>query len=85
MARVRLSVDIDRDLKHQLAVLAALQGVSMREIVIRALRGVLAEVDAEEMVQPGAGLAGILHRYADATKREKEESAWAERAADDLH
>ncbi len=85
MARVRLSVDIEPELKHQLAVLAALRGITMSDIVVEAVRSVLTEEGTEELAQDSSSLAGVLHRYADQNKRTREDSAWAERAADDLH
>lgn len=85
MARVRLSVDVEPELKHRLAVLAAIRGVTMSDIVVEALRVVLAEEGIESPGQATSGLAGVLHRYADKNKRILENSAWAESAADDIH
>ena len=84
MARVRLSVDIHPELKHQLAVLAALRRVTISDLVVEAVRRVLAEEGTEELVKNPTNLAGALRRYADADKRSQEDSAWAEHVADDL-
>ncbi|MDY7027832.1 MAG: hypothetical protein SVR04_06010 [Spirochaetota bacterium] len=85
MARVRLSIDIEPELKHQIAVLAALRGTTISDLVVQAIRRVLAEEGTEELVKKPSDLAGALRRYADADKRSREDSAWAEYAADDLH
>lgn len=85
MARVRLSVDIEPKLKHQLSVLAALRGVTMSDIVVEAVRDVLAKEGTEELLRDSPKLAGALRHYAEVEKRAREESAWAEHAADDLH
>jgi hypothetical protein len=84
MARVRLSVDIEPELKHQLAVLAALRGVTMSELVVEAVSRVLSEEGTEELVKKPSNLAGALRRYSDVGKRAREASAWAEHVADDL-
>lgn len=57
----------------------------MSEIVVEALRDVLEKEGTEELIQNPSDLAGVLHRYADNEKRAREDSAWAERAANDLH
>ena len=84
MTRLRLSVDIEPELKHQIAVLAALRGVTMSELVIEAVQRVLDEEGTGELVKNPSKLAGTLRRYADADKRAREASAWAEHVADDL-
>lgn len=85
MARVRLSVDIEPELKHQIAVLAALRGVTIRDLVVEAVRRELAEEGTEELVRNPSNLAGAHRRYAEADKRAREGSAWAEHVVDDLH
>jgi predicted transcriptional regulator len=85
MARVRLSVDIEPELKHQLAVLAALQGVTMSDLVVEAVHRVLDEEQTEALVRNSSDLAGALRRYANAGRRDRENSAWAEHVADDVH
>ena len=85
MARVRLSVDIEPEIKHQLAVLAALRGVTMSELVVNAVRKVLADEGTSEIVHSAGGLAGALRRYADPQKRGREDSAWANQVENDLH
>jgi len=85
MARVRLSVDIEPELKHQIAVLSALRGTTISDLVVQALRRVLAEAGTEDLVKNPSDLAGALRRYADADKRSREDSAWPEHAADDIH
>ncbi|MFP4267047.1 MAG: ribbon-helix-helix protein, CopG family [Spirochaetaceae bacterium] len=85
MARVRLSVDIEPEIKHQIAVLAALRGVSMSDLVVEAVRRVLAEEGTEELVENSSNVAGALRHYADADRRVREDSAWAEHVADDVH
>ncbi len=84
MARVRLSVDVEPELKRRLAVLAALRGVTMSDVVVDAVRVVLAEEGIEGPAGASSGLAGALHRYADKNKRRLEDLAWADRSADDL-
>ena len=85
MARVRLSIDIEPELKRQIAVLSALRGSTISDLVVKALHRVLAEEGTAELVKKPSDLAGALRRYADADKRTQEDSAWAEYAADDLH
>lgn len=77
MARVRLSVDVDPTVKHRLAVLAALRRTTISEIVIEAVQRVLAEDEVQSASDGGTGAAGALARYADSTKRAKEEGAWS--------
>lgn len=84
MSRVRLSVDIDPELKHQIAVLSALKGTTISNLVVTALHRLLNEEGREELVNSPSKLGGALHQYADADKRSREESAWAEHAADEL-
>ena len=84
MARVRLSIDIEPELKHQIAVLAALRSTTISDLVVKSLHRVLAEERTEELVKKPSDLAGALRRYADAEKRSREDSAWAEHVADDL-
>ncbi|HDQ15373.1 MAG TPA: hypothetical protein ENN41_11235 [Sediminispirochaeta sp.] len=81
---MRLSVDIEPELKHKIAVLAALRGTTISDLVVKALHRVLAEEGGEELVKKTSDLAGALHRYADADKRSREDAAWAESVADDL-
>jgi hypothetical protein len=85
MTRVRLSVDIEREIKHRIAVLAALRGLTISEVVVEALRKELSDTGMQELIQRPSRLAGALRQYADAEKRSQEESAWAAHAANDLH
>ncbi len=64
MARVRLGVDVEPEIKHRLAVLAALRGVTMSDFVVDALRVVLAEEGIEGPVQESFGLTGRTGRTA---------------------
>ena len=77
MARARLSVDVDPDIKHRLAVLAALRRTTISEIVIEAVQRALAEDEVQSASEGGTGAAGALARYADATRRATEEGAWS--------
>lgn len=77
MSRVRLSVDIDPTVKHRLAVLAALRRTTISEIVVEAVQRVLAEDEVQSVSNGRAGAAGALARYADATKRAREEGTWS--------
>ena len=84
MVRVRLSVDVEPELKHKLAVLAAIRGVSMSDIVVKAVQNVIDAEGIENLTKEIPALSGALRQYADYNKRALETTAWADRA-DDLH
>jgi hypothetical protein len=84
MKRVRLSVDIEKEMKHQIVVLAALRGVTISDLVVGAVRRLMTEEHSEELISNPSSLAGVFRRYADAGKRAREGSAWSEQVADDL-
>jgi metal-responsive CopG/Arc/MetJ family transcriptional regulator len=78
MTRVRLSVDIDPALKHQLAVCAAVQGRTISEIVVEAVQRIVREKNGPE----GESLAGALSAYADSARRDLENDAWPRAVAE---
>ncbi|TVQ23684.1 MAG: hypothetical protein EA383_13535 [Spirochaetaceae bacterium] len=78
MARVRLSVDIDAELKHRIAVLAALRGTTISQLVVEAVRKT---TDLEDVIPSDvstASLHGALSRYSSSEKRKREQDAWAD-------
>ncbi|MFP4510362.1 MAG: ribbon-helix-helix protein, CopG family [Spirochaetota bacterium] len=78
MARVRLSVDIDAELKHKIAVLAALRGTTISELVVEAVRKT---TDLEGVFPPDqstVSLHGALSHYSSREKRKHEQDAWAD-------